>query len=503
MSDQRPDIIIIGGGSAGLEIARIASRAGQKITLLEDGLPKGRHVMQRVPLLVGKIIANLRFVSHDKTLPQKGLRKRILPLILGRGLGGSSRINGNVADAGPMARYEACFPFWSPADIAAILLGLDRSGECQISRQDSWTDGLTKIFLEHAAKDFPNSDPFFKARTLSVHTKRGLRFNHFDGYRLTANHANITLIQDAKVTRLSMDGARVTGVTYLHGGQSHKLAADQIVLAAGVVQSPLILMRSGIGDRVVLEQAKITCQHNLLHVGKHLKDHPNIRIPFAAPGHNTLNQKTRGLAAMFEGVKFILGFKNTVVRGPGASAGVNISLKDQLAVRLQLVHFTQDRSCISDQGIQFERGQKASIGFSPLWPRSEGSITLDANAAPLIDPAFLTDPQDLIMAKAGLAAAYQLIKSMGFTPDDEVPAHEQEQFLRDGAYSGYHLLGSNRMAQSEKIGVVGPDFGVFGLSGLYVVDASVMPDQLSSHSYLPTIALARLFAHQKGWKAAI
>ena len=73
LSDQRPDIIIIGGGSAGLEIARIASRAGQKITLLEDGLPKGRHVMQRVPLLVGKIIANLRFVSHDKTLPQKGL----------------------------------------------------------------------------------------------------------------------------------------------------------------------------------------------------------------------------------------------------------------------------------------------------------------------------------------------------------------------------------------------------------------------------------------------
>jgi len=108
-----------------------------------------------------------------------------------------------------------------------------------------------------------------------------------------------------------------------------------------------------------------------------------------------------------------------------------------------------------------------------------------------------------MVAKAGLAAAYQLIMAMGFQPDQLLPEESQESFLRSTAYSGYHLLGSNRMALTPDLGVVGPDFETFGLKGLYIVDASVMPDHLSSHSYLPTISMARFFAHKKGWESVI
>jgi len=506
LSAPRPDLIVIGGGSAGLEVARIASRAGRKVTLLEEGVGKGRNFLQLVPLLVGKIIANPKFANHATTTPQKGLDHRQLPVILGRGLGGSSRINGNVAECGPSVRYEASFPFWPKNMIAQILAGLDRSGPCTITRQDSWSDALSGLFIASAGAVFPKSQGFFAPKVLGVHTKSGLRFNHFDGYRLTAIHKNISLIQGARAVKLTFDKRKIISVIYEKAGQRHEICADEIVVSAGVVQSPLLLMYSGIGEPDVLKQANITCLHPLRAVGQHVKDHPNMRIPFATPGHNTLNQKTRGAAALIEGLKFIFGAKNTVLRGPGASAGVNVALDDlahDAAIRLQLVHFTQDRSVISHKGIQFEKTQKASIGFAPLWPSSEGSITLDANGHALIDPGFLTNPQDLMVAKAGLAAAYQLIMAMGFQPDQLLPEESQESFLRSTAYSGYHLLGSNRMALTPDLGVVGPDFETFGLKGLYIVDASVMPDHLSSHSYLPTISMARFFAHKKGWESAI
>ncbi len=502
----RPDLIIIGAGTAGLEVARIASRAGRKVTLLEEGNANGNSISQLIPLLVGRIITNPKFAFHATTTPQKGLDHRQLPVILGRGLGGSSRINGNVADSGPLTRYEQVFPFWAKSTMAQILGELDRSGQTRITSQDSWSDALSNLFITHAGLVFPSQQDFFTPKILGVHTKGGLRFNHFDGYRRNAKHKNITLIQGAKAKKLIVDQGNVTGVIYQKSGQIYALSADEIVLSAGVVHSPLLLMRSGIGAPNILKTAGIDCLHPLTAVGQHVKDHPNIRISFATPGYDTLNQKTRGLAALCEGFKYILGAQNTIFRGPGASVGVNFAIQGlpyDATIRLQLVHFTQDRSSLSHKGIQFEKVQKASIGFSPLWPISEGNITLDANRQVLIDPGFLTNPHDLAVAKVGLAASYQLIAAMGFQPEHLLPDANQERFLRASAYSGYHLLGSNRMALTPELGVVGPDFKVFGLKGLYIVDASIMPDHLSSHSYLPTVSMARFFAHKKGWKSAI
>ena len=483
LSAPAPDLIIIGAGAAGLEIARTASRAGKRVVLFEQGTPSGRHIFQRIPLMVGKVIGNPAFVDARQSVAQAPAAGRQLPVLTGRGLGGSSRVNGNVAYAGDNARYAHVF---APLglDFSDILKGLETSADHPIPRAHSWSDALSARFTQ-AAGD--------AASILHVNTKRGLRYNHYDGYRKTADHSRITVIR-AAVDRLLLDGTRVTGVAY----QGQTLLGARVVLCAGAIGSPALMLRSGIGAPDMLTQAGVAPTHALPHVGQHLKDHANLRIPFSCPGYDTLNQKTRGLAALWEGIKFVLGRKNTALRGPGASAGINIATDDLNtdAVRIQLVHFTQDRSAVSQKGIVFETAQKASLGIYALWPKSEGSVTLTPKGL-AIDQGFLRDPADMATMQAGLAHARRLIGQMGFAPDPQ--DGEDDSLIRSGVYSGYHLLGSNRMGHTANDSVVDTQFDVHGLGGLSICDASVMPDHLSSHSYLPTIAMARMFATQQGW----
>ena len=499
MSVRAADIIIIGAGAAGLELARIASRQGLAVVLFEQGAPNGRHLFQRIPLLVGRIIGNRRFVDAAVTVPLRGAGNRCLPVLTGRGLGGSSRVNGNVAYAGPLKRYQHVFADMN-LDFSNIINGLH--DDINAPRPYGWADGLSGKFLTAAAKlGAPSvTDPdvqggFAGASVLHVNTKHGLRHNHLEGFRANAAPQNIRIIR-APVERIILDGRRATGVAY-NGGEIH---AGEVVLSAGAISSPLLLMQSGIAAADMLQAADLPVLHDLPHVGRHLKDHANFRLPFSCPGHNTLNQKTRGLRVLWEGAKYVLGRKDSILRGPGASAGANFADGDIFhdGYRIQLVHFTQDRSQVSDRGILFERAQKASLGIYALWPKSEGSVRLAAKGVQ-IDPGFLRDPADVEISLHGMAKARALMAEMGFEPD--LLDAPDEDILRNGVYSGYHLIGSNRMSVDAGSGVVGADFAVHGLEGLSVCDASVMPDHLSSHSYLPTIAMARMFAQQRGWAA--
>ena len=497
LSARPADMIIIGAGAAGLELARIASRQGLAVVLFEQGAPNGRHLFQRIPLMVGKIIGNRRFVDAQDSVPQMAAGNRQLPVLTGRGLGGSSRVNGNVAYTGPLERYRHVFdPIGQ--DYSNVLSKLH--GDVNAPRPHSWADGLSEKFLSSADKlgtppvDDPDSaGKFAGASVLHVNTRYGLRHNHLEAFRTNAAPQNIRIIR-APVKRIILDGKRATGVAY-EGGE---IFASEVVLSAGAISSPLLLMRSGIGSADMVQAAGLPVLHDLPHVGQHLKDHANLRLQFSCPGHNTLNQKTRGVRALWEGVKYVLGRKDSILRGPGASAGANFADGDIFrdAYRIQLVHFTQDRSQVSDKGIVFERAQKASLGIYALWPKSEGSVRITAEGAQ-IDPGFLRDPADVETSLRGMVQARVLMAQMGFEPDP-VDAPD-EDILRNGVYSGYHLIGSNRMSVDAGSGVVGPDFAVHGLQGLSVCDASVMPDHLSSHSYLPTIAMARMFAQQRGW----
>jgi len=480
----------------------MASNAGQKVVMFEQGVANGRHIFQRIPLLVGKIIGNRRFVDATQSVAQPAAENRQLPVLTGRGLGGSSRVNGNVAYAGPSVRYDHVF---SPLglDFTDILKAMNT--DTVAPRPHSWSDALSDKFLNAAETlgtprvDDPDTQGAFNGGSvLHVNTKRGLRHNHLENYRASAAAKNIEIIR-AHVSGITFDGPRTTGVTYQIGGTSHHISAGEVILCAGAIGSPLALMRSGVGDADMLAQAGLKPLHDLPQVGQHLKDHANLRLPFSCQGHDTLNQKTRGLSALWEGVKFLAGRKDTILRGPGASAGLNVATAGNIvedSYRIQLVHFTQDRAKVSQSGIKFEKQQKASLGIYALWPKSEGTVRIGPNGVQ-IDTGFLSNKADVKTTLAGMKQARAIMAEMGVRPDPQTGS--DEGVMRGGVYSGYHLIGSNRMSLDAANGVVGPDFAVHGLSGLSVCDASVLPDHLSSHSYLPVIAMARMFGQIRGW----
>lgn len=502
MSARRPDIAIIGAGAAGLELARMASLAGQPVVLFEQGSTNGRHIFQRIPLMVGKIIGNRRFVDAAQSVPQTSAGDRQLPVLTGRGLGGSSRVNGNVAYAGQQGRYDHVF---GPLGLSFGDILKDMNTGIAAPRPHSWNDALSARFLTAAAaqgaphvQDPDVQSEFSGGSVLHVNTKRGLRHNHLENYRDTAVKTNIEIIR-APVLNIVFDGTRATGVRYQNGADVETVFVDEIILCAGAIGSPLTLMCSGVGAADMLTAAGITVQHDLPQVGQHLKDHANLRLPFSCAGFDTMNQKTRGLKALWEGMKYFAGSKNSILRGPGASAGVNVAHSGDIfqdAYRIQLVHFTQDRAKVSQSGIVFEKQQKASLGIYALWPKSEGSVRIAASGAQ-IDPGFLTDEADVKTTLSGMKQARALMAEMGFEPDPQNGT--DETVMRDGVYSGFHLIGSNRMSLDADSGVVAPDFSVHGVDGLSVCDASVLPDHLSSHSYLPVIAMARMFGQTRGW----
>lgn len=471
-----------------MELARLASLAGCTVLLIEQGQSRGNHLFQRIPLMAGKMIGNRHFVDSRNSSEQAVLDGRQIPVLSGRGLGGASRINGNVAYTGPLARYEKLF---GPMrlDFSEIL----KSIRGDAPRVISWHDDLTAKFLAASAVVSPDHDlEFLGGGHLYVNTKWGLRSNHFDRFKAAEN---VTVIK-GKAREIELSGSRVREV-YLEDGQ--RIQAERFILSAGSIGSPQLLMHSGIGEARQLEQAGIPVHLDQPHVGAHLKDHANVRITFSCTGHNTLNQKTRGVHALCEGVKYVLPRQNSILRGPGASAGINLSAGDPYmdALRLQLVHFTHNRSQEATKGIQFDKSQSASIGICQLWPFSEGAVRLapaDSGLDITVDPGYFADKRDLNATVDGVVQAQQHVVRMGFATEEL--GEDLAPFVKSRAYSGFHLIGSNRMAEGEEHGVVGPNFGVFGIDNLDVCDASVMPDHLSSHSYLPTIAMARMYGAQ-------
>ena len=239
------------------------------------------------------------------------------------------------------------------------------------------------------------------------------------------------------------------------------------------------------------------------HVGKHLKDHANFRIEFDCDGFDTLNQKTRGLNLLIEMTKYAVSL-NSIFNSPGASLAWNKSSfnkKNNIndLVRYHLVHFTQERNLLASRGIKFQKEQRASIGCFQVFPKSEGSICLDDKKKIQIDPNYLSDNYDKALAYQAFKSAINLLKKAGFSRrGKDLLLDDIEQKIEVETYSGYHLIGTNRMAKDKDRGVVDLNFKVFGINNLYVCDASIFPDFVSTHQYLPTLAASKIFSLKQG-----
>ena len=516
------DYVIVGGGSAGCVLAaRLSEDPAVTVCLLEAG-PVDKSVLIHCPAGLAVLAKNGAANWAFQTVPQAGLNGRRGYQPRGKVLGGSSSVNAMIYLRGQAEDYDAwavaCNPGWAWADVLPYFKRAEHNergadafhgtgGPLNVKDLTS-PNRFGPIFVEAAqqAGHAANAD-FNGARQegvgmYQVTQRNGERFSVAKGY-LTPNleRENLTLVTSAHTQRLLFDGRRASGVEVKVGSETKTFSARrEVLLCAGALQSPQLLMLSGIGPAGHLRALGIEVRQDLPGVGGNLHDHVDVVQVLDAPKLKdlfglSLAGAIRTIRGIFEWRRHRRGMLTTNFAEAG---GFIRSRPEEERPDLQL-HFVIGK--LVDHGRKTVFGHGYSCHVCLLRPKSRGSVRLastDPNAAPLIDPNFLAEPDDMerlvrgfkamrrILEQPALAAhgARELAASAGARSDAEI-----EAFIRGHADTIYHPVGTCRMGNGP-MDVVDAELRVHGLTGLRVVDASIMPAIVSGNTNAPTVMIA-------------
>lgn len=516
------DYLIVGGGSAGCVLAaRLSEDPSVSVALLEAG-PRDRSVLVHCPagiaLMARTGTANWAF----ETVPQPGLGGRRGYQPRGKVLGGSSSINAMIYARGHRSDYDRWAEDGNPGWSYDEVLPYFKRAEDNARGADAFHGRGGPLHVMDLRSPNPHTADFIEAGRQAglVHNpdfngsdQEGIgayQVTHREGERCSAakayltphlQRANLTVITEAHATRVLLDGRRAIGVAYLQGGEEKRLLARrEVLLSAGALQSPQLLLLSGIGPGAQLHRLGIPTLHDLPGVGENLHDHLDVVQVVDAPSMGALfGLSLRGAAALLRGMWDWSQRRDGLLTTNFAEAGGFIkSRPDEPLPDLQL-HFVVGK--LVDHGRKTVFGHGYSCHVCLLRPKSRGTLRLastDPSAAPLIDPNFLAVPDDLevmvrgfklmrhILAQPALArhGGRELAVSAAARSDAEIA-----RFIRAKADTIYHPVGSCRMGRRDG-DVVDAELRVRGIAGLRVVDASVMPQIVAGNTNAPTIMIA-------------
>ena len=521
MAGQSYDYVIVGAGSAGCVLAnRLSADPNIRVCLIEAG-PPDRHPLIHVPLGVMALFKHRRLNWRFETVKQKDAADREIYIPRGKTLGGSSSINGMVYTRGHPTDYdewaEAGNPGWAFKDVLPYFRRSENNerwrdspyhgtdGELNV-QEPHYTSKLSNVFFDAAASmQIPRCEDFCGP----THEGYGLRqLTQKDGRRHSTAAAfltpvrkrkNLTVITNANVDRVVFDSGRATGVTFSQNGITATLPARrEIILSGGAIASPMILMRSGIGDAAELTRHGIAVAHNLPHVGRNLQDHIAICIQYENPSNELFGLSWRTAPQFAWGVVEYLLRRRGLFAGNVLQAGAFIKTEPSLAKPdIQLVFNPARRSPSGVVGI----GHGFGLFSIVLRPKSRGSVSLSsagADAPPVIDPRFFSDPSDMDTLLRGLKMTRRIIAAPAFdphrgkeiAPGDNVQSDDGlRDFIRKACGTVYHPVGTCRMG-SDADAVVDPQLRVRGVTGLRVVDASIMPTLIGGNTNAPVIMIA-------------
>ncbi|MFL6681178.1 MAG: GMC family oxidoreductase [Burkholderiaceae bacterium] len=516
------DYIVVGGGSGGCVLAaRLSEDPSVSVALLEAG-PVDRNILIHVPaglaLLAQTKAANWNF----STVPQKGLNGRTGWQPRGKVLGGSSSVNAMVYIRGHRADYD----HWAAEGNAGWsydeVLPYFRRAEHNERLHDDYhgTGGplnvmdlrspnqITQPFIEAGREagyritdDFNGVDQEGIGPYQVTH-KNGERWSAAKAY-LTPNlgRPNLTVFTGAHTTRVLFEGRRATGVEFRRDGRLEQIGAHhEVLMAAGALQTPQILMLSGVGPGAELAKFGIGVVHDLPGVGRNLHDHLDaVQVVNAPMLKETIGVSPGCIARVLKAIPEWRSRRSGLLTTNFAESGGFIKSQASEPIPDLQLHFVVAK--LVDHGRKTVFGHGYSGHVCVLRPKSRGSITLasaDPMAAPLIDPNFLAEPDDVARMVRGFRLMRELfqqpaLKSLGghehprsaaATSDAEI-----ERFIRGYADTIYHPVGTCRMGTGA-LDVVGADLRIHGLEGIRVVDASMMPRIIGGNTNAPTIMVA-------------
>ncbi|KOV97276.1 choline dehydrogenase [Streptomyces sp. NRRL B-1140] len=492
-NNDRPEALVVGAGSAGAVVARRLLDAGLAVTVLEAG-PSDEAEAIHDPLQSVHLLGS-EFDWNFRTVPQTSANGVELLQPRGRTLGGTSSLNGMIYARGVPSDYDAWVlqgaAGWTWSEVEPYFRKLEDydggavggrgvGGPLHIQRLPD-PSPIVRAFVEAAEEaGYPYNDDYNDDSGLSdgvsylqTTIRDGRRVSSWEAYvRPVADNPRLSVVTGATVIRILVEGGRATGVEYLRGGELHQVRSDRVVLSAGVFGTPQILQLSGIGDAAQLRSLGIDVQVHVPGVGRNLQDHVTSPVIFETA--EPVFPKTQGLEAG------VFGRTRPGLLAPN--------------VQPMLMSFVYP----------FISGRLPEYGFTitgqVLHPLSRGTVSLrsaDPTVAPLIDPRYISEPDDLEVLvdcllkirEIGEQPALQSLHKGEVHPGPDFGTRERvREYVRRATVTGQHQVGTARMGVDSE-SVVDPTLRVHGVEGLWVADASIMPTLVSGNTNGPTIMI--------------
>ena len=516
------DYIVIGAGSAGCVIARRLSDASNlRVLLLEAGGPSDGF-WNRTPAGVARLHKSEQFNWNYTTEPVPGLNNRRIYWPAGKALGGSSAINGMVYIRGDQRDFdnwarlgnagwgwEDVLPYFKRSETnergGSGIHGAD--GPLNVS-DPSVIHPTVRDFIDAAEKcGLPRRADFAAgeqegAGTVQYTIRNGERHSSYRAYiEPVRDRRNLTVESGVRVCRIVFRERTAIGVELIQDGRKRTVFSDrEIILSAGAVRSPHLLMLSGVGDGRRLQQQGVPLVAHLPGVGRNLQDHLTVRVQAETSRASSYNSELRGWRKYLQGARYLVTKGGYLALGTSTAAaflksGPDVEYAD-IEISFRPMTFTAQPS----GKVEIDNYDAISGSVYRVRPASRGEVSLrspDPMEPPVIQPNYLDAPEDLAATVAGIRAFRRILGAeplasrvqKEIVPGPDAKTDEKlADYVRRDASSVWHPAGSCKMGNDE-MAVVDSSLRVRGLERLRVIDASIMPVVTSGNTNAPTIMI--------------